>query len=112
MDETVKSLDLRHLERRLLELEIEVGCVKKGKYIACSYSEPLFCIERNSEEEAKAAVLEALQSYIRTFYKGLDKKPDVSLREAPTLIPRQFVKPISKLRPAFETQDGERYALA
>jgi hypothetical protein len=111
MNETLKSLDFRHLERRLQELEVEIGCLEDGKFIACSYSEPLFCLERNSEEEAKTAVIDTLQSYIRAFYKGLDKF-EIGLRESQPIIPQQFVKPISKLRPAFEARDGERYAIA
>jgi len=110
MNETLKSLDFRHLERRLGELEIEIGQSETGTFIACSYSEPLFCLERDSEEEAKIAVIETLESYIRAFYKAVDKF-ELRVLESPPVIPHQFVKPISKLRPAFESQGGGRYAV-
>lgn len=110
MNETLKSLDFRHLEKKLNELRIEVGCNADGKFIVCSYSEPLFCLERNSEEEAKRAVQETISSYVRTFYKELgDFK--FSIGERPPVIPQQFVKPIASLRPEFE-RDGAQCAVA
>jgi hypothetical protein len=110
MNETLKSLDFRHLQRRLGELEIDIVSTDDGKFLACSYSEPLFCIERDSEEDAKIAVVETLESYIRTFYKTVEKFR-IGIQEAHPIIPHQFVRPISKLRPEFEDQDGGRYAV-
>ncbi len=116
MNEALKSLDIRHLENKFAELEIEIGSNEAGSFIACSNSEPLFCVERDSLEAIREAVTDTLKSYIRVFYKGLDEAQfnivTTSKPISPPVIPHQFFKPIASLRSQVEDSRGKRYAIA
>ena len=63
--------DRKRLERALERFELKGAQSSDGRFLAYSETEPLFCYERNTEEEILQVISETLQSYIELFY-GVD----------------------------------------
>ncbi len=107
--------DLVALAKQIEDLVICVGEVDAG-YVAYTKSEPFFCIERGSLDELKFAVHDTLVSYVSTFYH-VDKSTlnvafeDIPAKTAPA-VPVHRVKPVSRLRPNFDTLDSPPSLLA
>jgi hypothetical protein len=105
----IQKGDLAALKKKLGELDILACSRPEGGFTAYTVSEPLFCIDRDTIDDLKSAVTEALANYASTFYH-IDKKGVSTVSEDPIVarpsVAEEKVRPVSRLRPDFATFDS------
>ena len=65
-------------------LVVHLGQLKSGKWIAATGRSPYFCIEANSEDDAKRLAREAIAFYERAL-RSRDQQPTVSFTSKVTV---------------------------
>ena len=98
--------DEERLEKVLdrLNINIQGAQTSDGKYLAYSVTEPLFCYERDTEEEIFEVISDTLKSYVETFYQfenvdiHITSQPLVP--DVPHTLPIERIEPTSRLLPS------------
>ena len=107
------SSDAEKLEGVLSRFEITGARTLDGKYLAFSVTEPLFCYERDTEEELLTVVGDTLKSYVETFYEIEVEHVSVQVTSQPLElnvpdVPIERIEPTSRLLPSFGDLLGNR----
>jgi hypothetical protein len=85
--------DLIALRERLQGLKINVSH-RDGVFTANTYSEPLFCFERQTLDSLKSVVEDTIASYVKNFYHVENAKVSVINQPVDTpVVPIQRVEP-------------------
>jgi len=105
--------DIEVLRNRLTNLSI-YGGQTGSTFLAYTTEEPLFCIERDSQEELHRAVADTIVSYAKTFYNLEPVGVGLKSEEIPVVapVPVERINPISRLRPNFDRIDSRSGFLA
>ena len=103
--------EVEKLRKVLSDFKIETARTPTGKVLAYSVTEPLFCYERESEEELVAIIGDTLKSYAVTFYHFKDVEVQITSQPLPHAVPEvpiERIEPISRLLPSFGDLLGDR----
>ena len=88
--------------RHIDDLDIELSVNKEGVYTVCTSSEPLFCYDADSQEEAASLVAKTLVSYGRLFFGLNDLQiPTVESAADASSVTVERGTPIGQLKPVF-----------
>ena len=99
---TQDNRDYEALLRQIENLNIEVSKNADGLLTVCSTSEPLFCYDAQTPEEAVELVKRTLRSYAKHFFHvdaGVTTEC-APIAEAP--LPIERTTPISRIKPVFD----------
>ena len=101
--------DEKRLDKVLDRLDINGGRTSAGTFLAYSMTEPLFCYERDTEEELNAVIADTLKSYVETFYEveNVTVRVKSEARDIPT-IPIERIESTLRLLPSFKPILGNR----
>ena len=103
--------DAEKLATVLSRFEITGARTIDGKYLAFSVTEPLFCYERDTEEELNAVIADTIQSYAETFYEIEGFRVEIvsqPLEHDVPDVPIERIEPTSRLLPSFGDLLGNR----
>ena len=88
--------------RHIDDLDIELSVNKDGVYTVCTTSEPLFCYDADTKEEAATLVGKTLASYGRLFFGLTDlQEPTVEAAQDESSVTVERGTPIGQLKPVF-----------
>lgn len=89
--------------KQIVELDIELSVNDEGVFTVCTTSEPLFCYDAESREEAAALVGRTLASYGRLFF-GLDglEIPVQADAKVEARVAVERSTPVGRLRPVLD----------
>ena len=93
--------DVTELEARLSELDITVAQAPDGLLTVYSNSEPRFCFDATSIDEAQRVTTEALSSYARVFF-NVNAKVNLTIRETDDIVPIEKVRPVSQVHASID----------
>ena len=95
--------DEERLRKVLGCLEINGGRTHAGAFLAYSITEPLFCYERDTEEELAEVIADTRKSYMETFYQveNIQVRVTSETRAVPD-VPIEHIEPTLRLLPSFE----------
>ena len=101
--------DKKRLEKVFDRLDINGGRTSAGTFLAYSITEPLFCYERDTEEEVIAVIADTIKSYVETFYEveNITVRVESEARNIPT-VPIERIELTSRLLPSFKPILGNR----
>ena len=101
--------DEKRLDKILERLDINGGRTLSGTFLAYSITEPLFCYERDTEEELTEIIADTMKSYLETFYEVEDVTVRIKseVRDIPT-VPIEHIEPTLRLLPSFNRVLGNR----
>jgi hypothetical protein len=89
------------LAQVLDRLHIGISRGGDGRFTVYSTSEPLFCFERDTEEECRRVTVETLRSYIENFYEISEVEIVAeTVPEQSPVIPIERLARISRIRPS------------
>ena len=95
--------DTERLKKILGNLNINCGRTLAGTLLAYSNTEPLFCYERDTEEELIEVIADTIKSYMETFYEIENVKIQIrSEAHSIPAVPIERIEPTSRLLPSFE----------
>ena len=88
--------------KALDRLEINGGRTPAGAFLAFSITEPLFCYERDTQEELVEVIADTLKSYAETFYEVENVTVQITseTRAVPN-VPVDRIEPTLRLLPSF-----------
>ena len=89
--------DGERLKKVLDRLDIQGAETPAGKYLAYSVTEPLFCYERDTEEEILKVIADTLTSYVRSFYQF--ENADIHVTSQPLAPSVHHTLPIERIEP-------------
>jgi CO dehydrogenase/acetyl-CoA synthase alpha subunit len=88
--------------RHVADLDIELSVNKDGVYTVCTTSEPFFCYDADTQEEAAKLVSKTIVSYGRLFFGLHDlEEPTVKPAEDGGSVAVERGTPIGQLKPIF-----------
>ena len=101
--------DEKRLDKVLDRLDINGGHTSAGTFLAYSITEPLFCYERDTEEELNAVIADTMKSYVETFYEveNVTVRVKSEARDIPT-VPIERIESTLRLLPSFKPILGNR----
>ena len=95
--------DFDAFTRHIDALDIELSVNQEGVYTVCTTSEPLFCYDADSKEEAANLVGKTLVSYGRLFFQLHDlQAPTVHAEEDDGSVTVERGTPVGQLKPVFK----------
>ena len=101
--------DKERLKKVLDSLDINGGQTLAGTFLAYSNTEPLFCYERDTEEELVEIIANTVKSYVETFYeaKNVTVLIKSEARDIPA-VPIEHIETTLRLLPSIDNILGNR----